>query len=355
MTYSVSLHLCKAHAPRTPGSTILPDDRMDVVYRKYTATAPTAPTLNLLFIHGTGMNKAVWHYHIQRLFEQQGAWQIGTAVSVDVVNHGDLAVLNRTKLGPGFTWIDAAKDLLAVVEAEQLAARPLVAVGHSLGGGLCVLAASMSPRLFDLVVLADPVMSPETYRMPRDQLGKYVQFRRATYKRMRANLTDRFASVAAGKEWFATNSIYRGCDARLLADIADDEVVEQTDGTAIAKSPVDQQMLVYNDRVYGGVMAYAAAQALTCEVLYVPRTKASTGLPLELVELIAKAINHVTVEPIPGTGHMCHMEQPDAMVERLVRWLDRRAEAPRPEQPVHGVSPEERAQLLAQAQRDAKL
>ncbi len=54
------------------------------------------------------------------------------------------------------SWYPMAGDLGTMI--GQRAGEPVVAVGHSLGGMLCALAAARNPELFAALVLLDPVV-----------------------------------------------------------------------------------------------------------------------------------------------------------------------------------------------------
>lgn len=76
--YESKLITVPAAFPRYPGSVILsqpsnnPEDyRLDVCYRKYKTKSYVSdqPKINIVFLHGNGMNKGIWHYHIDKFVQ----------------------------------------------------------------------------------------------------------------------------------------------------------------------------------------------------------------------------------------------------------------------------------------------
>ncbi len=57
-------------------------------------------------------------------------------------------------------WIDLAKYFITQIEKSQ-AAKPMVAMGHSIGGIVIMLMAIQRPEWFKKIILLDPVMLPK--------------------------------------------------------------------------------------------------------------------------------------------------------------------------------------------------
>ena len=77
----------------------------------------------------------------------------------DVAQQGMSGVLNEDKLGNDPSWADHSRDLLQMINHFRKAmSRPLVGIGHSMGGNQLVNLAYIHPRLLTSLVLIDPVI-----------------------------------------------------------------------------------------------------------------------------------------------------------------------------------------------------
>ncbi|KAF2717928.1 prolyl aminopeptidase-like protein [Polychaeton citri CBS 116435] len=85
---------------------------------------------------------------------------IGSIWIADQAFMGQSAVLNEGKLGNDPHWFDHARDVLNMVNTfRKEMTRPIVGVGHSMGGAQAVAVAHYHPRLFTSLVLIDPPMT----------------------------------------------------------------------------------------------------------------------------------------------------------------------------------------------------
>lgn len=167
-TYSLKTVLaCPARYPHTveldTPSNHAEDYQLRISYRKYRTTRqldPSTKPLNLAFCHGNGMNKGLWHYHIDKLYQQFP--QLNVVIAIDQVNHGDLVPHNRGKIGSVYNWNDGGKDVAKIltVDEQDVFLQPNavnVLIGHSLGGFQLLMATSREPQLFDLTIIINGV------------------------------------------------------------------------------------------------------------------------------------------------------------------------------------------------------
>lgn len=166
--YTFETKIVEASGPRLTGAVILEkplksreDYTLSIVYRKYQRKVPVTGTpVNLVFLHGNGMSKGLWHHHINKIYEQNP--NVNVVVAPDMVNHGESARENRAKLGWNFGWNDGVKDvaLIATSYEKELFLQPGVVnivVGHSMGGFQALALAYSQPTLFNAAILINPV------------------------------------------------------------------------------------------------------------------------------------------------------------------------------------------------------
>ncbi|KAF2706824.1 alpha/beta-hydrolase [Pleomassaria siparia CBS 279.74] len=77
----------------------------------------------------------------------------------DVIHQGQSGVLNEDKLGNDPAWLDHSRDLLHMVNTfRKEMPRPIIGVGHSMGGAQLAYLGLLHPRLMETLVLIDPVV-----------------------------------------------------------------------------------------------------------------------------------------------------------------------------------------------------
>ncbi|CAG8505968.1 1371_t:CDS:10 [Ambispora gerdemannii] len=113
--------------------------------------------ITILFAHANGFHKEVWEPVINKLAQENlfDSWNL-KMWAMDCYNSGDSAVLNGRFLPDSFNWKDYALDLLSVIDEAKLQ-KPLIGVGHSLGG---ILAETLRPGTFSSIVTVEPVIYP---------------------------------------------------------------------------------------------------------------------------------------------------------------------------------------------------
>ncbi|KAJ9101310.1 hypothetical protein QFC19_005280 [Naganishia cerealis] len=258
MSFTKELKVTDAAYPRHPGGSLLVGQRLKICYNKYTANYAIPENqiaINLIFAHGTGMNKSLWNYHITKLFEigaKSSTWKLATVVSVDAVNHGDSAIANQGKLGWSYHWPDFGRDIVLVVKHEQkLWAQTLengistrnIVIGHSFGGYGAAYASFLEPQLFDSLVLIEPVV----YYNPDP---KYQTKYAAIFRKIATMLLDTFDSMEDYETFFKKFSFYMNFHPSVLKDLMDDElytVIDPESGETKykTKTSVESQVSVY--------------------------------------------------------------------------------------------------------------
>lgn len=229
--YRTQLHNIKASFPRFPDSSNpdFPADALQIAYRKYTATSSQpahAKVFNLVFLHGTGMNKGIWHYHIDKLYQKCHSIDVhvNVVLAIDAVNHGHLAQINRGKLGKNFDYRDFALDAAKVCQAEHetLKFAKTIIVGHSMAAFVSLIAVYMYPTMFESCVL----LNPTCYQPNTEYDTPYEPF--LTWERKKYMETEFYFGV--GENWkekiieyMGTKGLYRGFNREVLANMMEDE------------------------------------------------------------------------------------------------------------------------------------
>lgn len=125
----------------------------------------------------------------------------------DVAHQGDSGVLNEDLLGNDPSWYDHPRDLFLMINHfREHMKRPLIGIGHSMGGNNLVNLSLLHPRLLTSLILIDPVM----LRFPSAQ-ANFGPARASTVRR------DRWPSRAEAETSIKKSKFYQAWDPRVLA------------------------------------------------------------------------------------------------------------------------------------------
>ena len=127
----------------------------------------------------------------------------------DVAHQGQSGVQNEEKLGDDPSWNDHSRDMLHMINHfRKDMTRPLVAVGHSMGGCQLATLSLMHPRLLSALVLIDPViLRGKSISLP----GQTLDVAQAsTFRR------DLWPSREAAASTFKKSPFFQAWDPRVL-------------------------------------------------------------------------------------------------------------------------------------------
>jgi pimeloyl-ACP methyl ester carboxylesterase len=117
-------------------------------------------------------------------------------------------VLNERLLGNDPSWFDHPRDLLHLINLKRdEMPRPIIGIGHSMGGGHLANLAYIHPRLLTTLVLIDPVI--QTYSSVAPHVGPNPA-RLSTFRR------DVWPSREAAAKGFKASKFYQAWDPRVL-------------------------------------------------------------------------------------------------------------------------------------------
>lgn len=322
---------------RAPGSTLRSNDRLMIVYNKYSNKALNSNDqkvkINLIFAHGTGMNKSIWSYHIKLLYEASRLakdWVLDKVVSVDAASHGDSALRNAGKMGWIFRWDDGARDLISVVRHENETTGDFIngmksktiLIGHSMGGYMVTCASYLEPNLFDSVVAVEPVI----YSDP-SQLEKYLRL----FSKIKGLIIDEFADRDEVDEFYRKFSFFKTMRSEVLDDFIADEVIESKDPDTgelhyKAKTTSDLQFTAYLSATVSLPVMMLILPNLTIP-FYNMACKTATWNPREAPEYVNSTVPGDIIHPIwLAKGlHLVHGDFPELVVDEFIKIISERA------------------------------
>lgn len=147
--------------PRATSTT--QEEVLELSIKQYTPLSytPKPGDVTIIAAHANGFPKELYEPLWDELLKrcQQYGFGIRGIWIADVVHQGQSSVLNENKLGNDPAWLDHSRDLLHMVNVfRKQMPRPIIGIGHSMGGCQIAHLAILHPRLFETLILVDPVI-----------------------------------------------------------------------------------------------------------------------------------------------------------------------------------------------------
>ncbi|RMD40382.1 hypothetical protein DV735_g4740, partial [Chaetothyriales sp. CBS 134920] len=164
---------------------------------------PQPGDVTIIAAHANGFPKELyeplWAYLLQKAAKNK--FKIRSIWIADLANQGQSGVLNEDQLGNDPSWMDHARDLLYLINQKRdQMPRPLIGIGHSMGGNQVVNVALMHPRLFTTLILIDPIIQVQIAEYAGSNIAQLSTFRRDVWPSRKA-ATDSFRSSPFYAAW----------------------------------------------------------------------------------------------------------------------------------------------------------
>ncbi|KAF2667974.1 alpha/beta-hydrolase [Microthyrium microscopicum] len=188
------------------------EDVLRLAVKQYTPLDNLNPKdgdLTILGGHANAFPKELYEPLWDELFKLSKAkgFRIRNIWIADVAHQGHSSVINENLLGNDPSWFDHPRDLLGLVNHFRSSfVRPIIGVGHSMGGAHLVQLSLNHPRLLSSLILIDPVM--QRFTSPRGTGGP------AQASSRRRDIWPSRNDAHAG---FARSKFYQTWDPRVLA------------------------------------------------------------------------------------------------------------------------------------------
>jgi pimeloyl-ACP methyl ester carboxylesterase len=296
----------------------LPDSGLEIALLDWGGDGPLA-----LLHHANGFCAGVWGLVAERLRKQF------RVVAMDARGHGDSAKPDA----PGsYLWSEFSRDVLGVADVLTGGREPIaLGLGHSFGGTAITLAAIERPRLFERIVLLDPIVFPSLseWRAQIRSAGSNAMAEGARRRRHEWASRDEAREKWMGKEMFSD------WDPRALELYLAEGLRERDDGGVELKCPGEIEAAVFEGAGSVDVMALAHRLSTPALILWARRG----NFPREHFENLAGRMQDATVQEA-DTGHFVPMEDPELVAERVLAFSARSGSrgassrpSPRPSKP----------------------
>lgn len=153
------------------------EDTVQLHAKSYTphavANGSRTGDLTIIAFHANAFHKEVYEPFFTDLYHalhHHHGLTISSIWIADQTSQGTSGLLNDSISGNDPSWFDHSRDVICMVNTfRKQMRRPIVGVGHSMGGTQAVAAAHFHPRLFEALVLIDAPISlshsPSTEQM----------------------------------------------------------------------------------------------------------------------------------------------------------------------------------------------
>ncbi len=209
------------------------------------------------------------------------------------------------------TWHPLADDLGRAI--RERAEAPVVAVGHSLGGVLCALAAARDPALFAALVLLDPVIFTGFHAFSWGWMKRLGLGRRFPLVRGAERRRDTWPDRSAARESWSGRSVFRRWDPRVFEDYVDAGVADGPEGSVMLRYPKAWEARLFEICPHD---EWARLREVTVPTLVVRGETSDTLMP-DAARRMGREMPDARVVELEGTSHFLPMEKPDE-VARLV-------------------------------------
>jgi pimeloyl-ACP methyl ester carboxylesterase len=210
------------------------------------------------------------------------------------------------------SWRQLADDLR--IGLAEHAVAPVVAVGHSIGGMLCAIAAARAPGLFSRLVLLDPVVFSGAQAfvwgwMKRLGMGGRFPLVDGALRR-RDTWPDRAAVRAA----WAGKPVFASWDPRVFEDYLADGVIDASDGSVTLRYPKAWEARLFRICPHD---EWARLRRVAAPTLVVRGERSDTLLP-GAARRMAREMPDARVIELAGASHFLPMERPDEVARLIV-------------------------------------
>ncbi|KAI9594043.1 Alpha/Beta hydrolase protein [Syncephalis fuscata] len=263
------------------------------------------PVVDVILAHANGYHKELWHPVIKRLGHAKARF-----VAYDIRNQGDSAALNAGRFGKDdFRWTQNVADIQTIIKQLKLH-KPILGIGHSIGGATVLSLEENSPGTFDRVISIDPVCSPLDAENPM-------------YQAMTNSLVSR--SSTRRFQWMNREEAKQAFLKRAFFKVWDEEVLDLHLEYGLKENPVTGEVTLkctpeqeVNTFIGNNIskQAHDDLPKIQCPVLFIGGQDSEYNPP-ENTENNAKSCKYGRLVMLDGVGHLVPMEQPKIVADYI--------------------------------------
>lgn len=210
----------------------------------------------------------------------------------------------------GYTgWLLFRDQIIAFI--QEMNFRSVTMIGHSLGGGSSILAASKKPELFKNIIALDPVvlgLIPVFYgKLFQVPLAKGAIKRRTTFK-----------SIDLVRKAYRKSPAFKDWNQQIYEDYLHSAFISQNDGSVKLALDPRIEAKIFNAVSFRNILF--RLKNITVPV-HIITPKNSHVCPKRTAKKIIRKCRNSTYETWPGITHFFPFEKPEFTLEEIRKYL----------------------------------
>lgn len=213
-------------------------------------------------------------------------------------------------------WMDAMRDMVAALDAHAI--HRSIAIGHSLGGIVSLLAAIEQPERFKALILLDPtILTPDIYAMLRKAQSAGMADQHPLAQGARRRRRD-FDSYADAFDYFKGKPLFEDWHPDALQQYVHAGLIATDNGYTLAWSP--EWEAYYFSTGYTQTWDVLPRLSPDIPTLIIRGSQSDTfeASSAEKVRDLLPSATHITLD---GHGHLFPHSAPDQTAEIVGDWL----------------------------------
>ena len=203
------------------------------------------------------------------------------------------------------SWHPLAEDLRRGLDSRGQG--PVVGVGHSIGGMLCLLAAARAPHVFSSLVVLDPVVFTGWPSFLWGWMKRLRQGRRFPLAAGALKRKDRWSDRTAARRSWAGKPVFSTWRSGVLDDYIEAGLVEAPGGTVTLRYPKRWEARLFEVCPHN---EWSELRRVSLPCLVVRGETSDTLLPAAAGRM-GREMPDARVVELAGTSHFLPMENPD--------------------------------------------
>jgi len=247
----------------------------------------------LFFLHANSFSSKMYQPFLEPLSKDFNIW------SPDLPGHGESKWNGRIE-----AWADLADYFITQLEKSP-PARPMVAMGHSIGGIVIMLMAVQKPQWFEKIILLDPVMLPKRILVGIRVLRLLSLTHIIPLARSAVRRRNHFENKALAREHYSKKAIFSRWEPRFMEAYVETCLREDGNGAYQLSCAPQLESSIYQSIPLN---VWRLPKRLPAQALFVIGEKSNTVSLSGFRRLKRSRGNHIVKSVV--AGHLFPFEKP---------------------------------------------